>query len=73
MSLYYYRLMTTMLKITYIRSVSGHPQVQRKTLEALGLRKLQSAVRKPDNPCIRGMIKKIVHLVEVEEMEEVEG
>lgn len=59
-----------MLKITYSRSVSGHPGKQRKTLQALGLKKLQNAVTKPDNPCIRGMVKQISHLVEVEEIAE---
>jgi large subunit ribosomal protein L30 len=42
---------------------------QRATLEALGLRHHQSEVVKEDNPAIRGMIRVVAHLVEVEEVD----
>jgi len=62
--------MTKMLKITYIKSAGGHPSIQSRTVQALGLRRLYYTVTKPDNPCIRGMVKKISHLLKVEEIAE---
>ena len=59
--------MADMLRIKYVRSAGGHPPKQAKTVEALGLRKLNQTVEKPDNPNIRGMIFKIRHLLKVEE------
>ncbi len=60
-----------MLKIKLVKSpVSSKPD-QRATVKALGLNKLQSEVVKNDNPQIRGMIKKIAHLIEVSEVKEV--
>ncbi|MDR1521728.1 MAG: 50S ribosomal protein L30 [Streptococcaceae bacterium] len=53
------------LKITLTKSVIGHPQNQRDTVKALGLRKLHSTVIKPDNAAIRGMITTVSHLVDV--------
>ena len=55
------------LKITQKRSPSGRPQEQRRTLRALGLRRIGHSVRRPDNPSVRGMIRSVHHLVEVEE------
>ena len=55
-----------MLKITYKKSVIGYNQRQKDTVKALGLKKLNSSVVQPDNPQIRGMVKKVCHLVEVE-------
>lgn len=59
--------MAKKLVITLTRSVIGRPEDQRKTVEALGLRKLRQTVVKEDNPAIRGMIQKVSHLVTVEE------
>jgi large subunit ribosomal protein L30 len=42
--------------------------VQERTVKALGLRKLNSVVVRPDNPSIRGMVNSISHLVKVEEL-----
>ncbi|KXZ38999.1 large subunit ribosomal protein L30 [Alkalithermobacter thermoalcaliphilus JW-YL-7 = DSM 7308] len=53
------------LKIKLKRSVIGTNPKQRKTIQALGLRKREQVVEKPDNPQIRGMIEKVSHLVEV--------
>jgi large subunit ribosomal protein L30 len=57
------------LRITYTRSGIGYNQKQRATVEALGLRKLHQVVEHDDSPVIRGMILKVRHLVQVEEVE----
>ena len=62
--------MADSLKITYIRSAGGHRKDQGATIEALGLRKLNQTVSQPDNPCIRGMIHKVTHLLRVEEIKD---
>ncbi|MCQ6276430.1 50S ribosomal protein L30 [Bacillus sp. V3B] len=59
--------MANKLQITLTRSVIGRPQDQRKTVIALGLRKLNQTVEQQDNPAIRGMINKVAHLVTVKE------
>ncbi len=56
------------LKITLVRSPIGYNKRQKRTVEALGLRRLHQSVLKPDNPAIRGMVRKISHLVTVEEV-----
>lgn len=56
------------LKITQTRSVIGRPQKQRRIIEALGLRRNQSSVIQNDTPAIRGMVFKVRHLVNVEEV-----
>jgi large subunit ribosomal protein L30 len=55
------------LRITQIKSKIGYPQDQRATLRSLGLRKIRQQVVRPDNPAVRGMIKKVRHLITVEE------
>ena len=56
------------LKITLKRSIIGRPQNQRDTVKALGLRKINSTVVKPNNVAIKGMVNTISHLVDVEEI-----
>lgn len=56
------------LKITLKRSIIGRPQNQRDTVKALGLTKLNSAVVKPANDAIKGMVNTVSHLVDVEEV-----
>ncbi|HZX21614.1 MAG TPA: 50S ribosomal protein L30 [Clostridia bacterium] len=56
------------LNIKLIRSVIGAKPNQRKTVEALGLRKIGQVTEKKDTPQIRGMIETVKHLVEVEEI-----
>ena len=58
-----------MLKITLKKSVIGYSERQKATVKALGLRKLNSSTIKPDNAQIQGMIRKVSHLVEVEQIE----
>jgi len=55
------------LRVTYVRSAIGYPKDQKATIQALGLRKLHQAVEHEDQPAIRGMIQKVIHLVQVEE------
>lgn len=59
--------MANMLKITLIKSTIGTKPQHRKTVKALGLRKIRHTVEQPDNPQIRGMVEKVKHLVEVQE------
>jgi large subunit ribosomal protein L30 len=56
------------IKVTQIRSKIGSPKRQKATLEALGLRKLNSSVEIEATPQIRGMVTKVRHLVKVEEL-----
>ncbi|MFC4620261.1 50S ribosomal protein L30 [Camelliibacillus cellulosilyticus] len=62
--------MAKKLEITLKRSVIGRPQDQRVTVKTLGLRKTNHTVVHNDNPAIRGMIKKVSHLVKVNEIDE---
>ncbi len=57
------------LKITLVRSLISHPRPQREVVKGLGLRKLNSSVVRKDCPEIRGMIRKVAHLVKVEALE----
>lgn len=60
--------MAKMLRITLVRSPIGYSIRQKQTVRALGLRKLQQVVERPDNPAVRGMVNKISHLLCVEEV-----
>jgi large subunit ribosomal protein L30 len=55
------------LRVTLVRSPIGYSLRQKRTAQALGLKKLHQTVERPDNPQVRGMIGRIQHLVEVEE------
>jgi large subunit ribosomal protein L30 len=56
------------LRITLLKSAIGYSRRQKGTVKALGLRRLHQSVVQEDNPVIRGMIAKVSHLVEVEEL-----
>jgi large subunit ribosomal protein L30 len=58
------------LRITLIRSGIGSPQKQKAVLIGLGLTKLRKTVLREDRPEIRGMIRKVRHLVHVDELAE---
>ncbi|MGC9363497.1 MAG: 50S ribosomal protein L30 [Fidelibacterota bacterium] len=58
------------LKITQIKSAIDYHRKTRRTLEALGIKRMHHTVVQPDNPAIRGMIKSIEHLLNVEEIKE---
>ncbi|HKK11570.1 MAG TPA: 50S ribosomal protein L30 [Flavobacteriaceae bacterium] len=55
------------IKVTKIRSAIKRPQDQKRTLEALGLRKIGQVVEHKATPSIMGMVNKVKHLVSVEE------
>lgn len=55
------------VKIQQIKSKIGAPIDQKRTLQALGLRKISQVVEVEDTPSIRGMIRKVHHLVKVVE------
>ena len=55
------------LRITWVKSGIGYAEVQKKTLKALGLRRLNQSVIHEDLASTRGMINKVRHLVRVEE------
>ena len=55
------------LKITLVKSTIGAVPKHKKTVEALGLKKVTKTVELPDNAATRGMIKQVQHLVKVEE------
>jgi large subunit ribosomal protein L30 len=56
------------LKITQIRSGIGLPADQKRTVRALGLKRMHDSVEQSDSPSVRGMIFKVKHLVKVEEL-----
>lgn len=60
--------MADKLKITLVKSTIGAIPKHRKTIDALGLRKINKTVEMPDNAAIRGMIDQVRHLVKVEEI-----
>jgi len=55
------------LRIRMIGSVIGCPEKQRATVRGLGLRRLHQVVERVDTEAVRGMVKKIPHLVEIVE------
>ena len=57
------------LRITWVKSSIGYPQRQKGTIRALGLRRLGHSVEHQDTTVIRGMINKVDHLIEVQEVE----
>ncbi len=61
--------MAKKLRITYRKSTIGYNKKQRATIRALGFRKLNQTVEQDDTPEIRGMIKRIYHLVAIEEVD----
>jgi ribosomal protein L30 len=60
---------TSRLRITQVRSQIGFARAQRKVLAGLGLGRIGKSVLRHDDPCIRGMVAKVAHLVRVEEVE----
>ena len=60
--------MSSILRVTLKKGLVGRPEDQRGTVRALGLKRIGHTVEKEDRPEIRGMIFKVKHLVEVEEV-----
>ncbi|MDR1576829.1 MAG: 50S ribosomal protein L30 [Deltaproteobacteria bacterium] len=61
--------MTKSLKITQVRSVLGRKPNHRRTVRALGLKRIGDSAHQPDNPAIRGMIQEVSYLLRVEELD----
>lgn len=59
---------TRRLRITWVKSAIGRSKRQKQTIRALGLRRLNQTVERPDTHDIRGMINSVSHLVAVEEV-----
>lgn len=55
------------IKIQQIKSRIGAPKDQKRTLDALGLKRMHQVVEREDSPVLRGMIRKVSHLVSVTE------
>jgi large subunit ribosomal protein L30 len=62
--------MANKLKITWVRSEIGTKQAHRRTIRALGLRRLHQSVVKEDTPPIRGMVHTVDFMVRVEEVKD---
>jgi large subunit ribosomal protein L30 len=60
--------MAKRLKVTQIKSIIGRSEPQRATIRGLGLRKISQSRELEDTPEIRGMIRKVSHLVKVEDL-----
>ncbi|TDI41626.1 MAG: 50S ribosomal protein L30 [Acidobacteria bacterium] len=56
----------SILKLKLVKSLIGSTKRQRETVKGLGLRKIRDTVELQDTPEIRGMVKKVLHLLEVE-------
>ena len=59
---------TKSIRITLVRSPIGYTVRQKATVRALGLRKMNQTVEHIDSPSLRGMLAKVSHLVDVEEI-----
>ncbi len=58
-----------LLRVTLVKSPIGYTVRQKATVRALGFRKMNQTIEHVDSPAVRGMIEKISHLLEVEEVE----
>jgi len=56
----------SIIRITKVRSVIGRPEGQKRTMEALGLRKMNKTVEIESSPAVLGMVRTVNHLVKVE-------
>ena len=56
------------LRITLVRSTIGQKPKTRACVETLGLRKIRQSVERPDTPDVRGLLARVQHLVEIEEV-----
>ncbi len=55
------------IRVTLVRSPIGYTKDQKRTVIALGLRRLHQTIEHKDTPAMRGMLNKVVHLVKIEE------
>lgn len=57
----------TSLRITLVKSPIGFPEPQKRTVKALGLNRMHQTVEHEDTPALRGMLKTVIHLLQIEE------
>jgi large subunit ribosomal protein L30 len=55
------------VRVTLVKSPIGFPEPQKRTVKALGLRRMNYTVEHQDTPVVRGMLKKIIHLIRIDE------
>ncbi len=55
------------IKLTLVKSPIGYPKEQKATVRALGLRRMHQTVEHKDTPALRGMLARVVHMIQVEE------
>jgi large subunit ribosomal protein L30 len=55
------------VRVTLVRSPIGYAEIQKRTVRALGLRRMHQTVEHQDSPALRGMITKVIHLLKIEE------
>jgi len=60
--------MAQKLKITLVKSMAGRPEKHRQVLRGMGLTKLNKTVELEDTQAIRGMLRKVIHMVRAEEI-----
>ncbi|PWH15338.1 MAG: 50S ribosomal protein L30 [Anaerolineae bacterium] len=58
---------TKTLRVTLVKSPIGFPEPQKRTVKALGLRRMNQTVEHVDTPAVRGMLNAVIHLVKIEE------
>jgi large subunit ribosomal protein L30 len=56
------------LRVTWVKSAIGYDDNQKRTIRALGLRRLHQSVEHPNSPSVRGMVGAVRHLVQVEDV-----
>jgi len=57
----------TMLRVTLVKSPIGFPEPQKRTVRALGIGRMHQTVEHEDTPALRGMLKTVIHLLQIEE------
>ncbi len=55
------------LRVTLVKSPIGFPEPQKRTVRALGLHRMHQTVEHNDTPALRGMLKTVIHLLQIEE------
>ena len=56
------------IRITQVKSILGRPERQKRTMLALGLKKMNQTIQHESTPQVLGMIKKVAHLLKIEEV-----
>ena len=59
------------IRITQVKSIIGRPERQKRTMLALGLKKMNQTIQHESTPQVLGMIKKVAHLLKIEEVKSV--